>query len=174
MIASWRTSTLGERATAARHDDDDDEDEARYEVWVIDQSNTKDDDGNGTLDSGGTLYVYQGDDLSGYQAASAVPEVLDLGGAARDLCLTQTGTAPVRPHMFFFNGGRSHAVIVVGSGTCCYEYGDKSARSRLTREQAMRPFLQRSDVHRCKSKRGCLKALHHYEPYFHHWITRPQ
>src|SRR5688572_32236853 len=95
-------------ATAARPADDDD---GGYEVWVIDQSNTKDEDGNGTLDSGGTLYIYQGDELNGDDAASAVPTVLDLGGAARNLCLAQTGTAPVRPHMFFFNGGRSHAVI---------------------------------------------------------------
>jgi hypothetical protein len=99
---------LGAGVTGAR---DEDEDEAGYEVWVIDQSNTKDEDGNGTLDSGGTLYIYQGNDLSSKNAASAVPEVFDLGGAARDLCLAQTGTAPTRPHMFFFNGGRTHAVI---------------------------------------------------------------
>ncbi|MDQ3667636.1 MAG: hypothetical protein M3410_13885 [Acidobacteriota bacterium] len=98
-------------ATAARNNDDDDEDDGGYEVWVIDPSNTRDEDGNGTLDSGGTLYIYQGDDLSGKHAASAVPEVVDLGGAARDLCLAQTGTAPTRPHMFFFNAGRTHAAI---------------------------------------------------------------
>src|SRR5262245_51885307 len=60
------------------------------EVWVLDQSNTFDDDGlglqpGGPTDSGGTLYVYQGDDLAGADASSAVPEVIDLGGAARDL-----------------------------------------------------------------------------------------
>lgn len=110
-------AALGVGATAARHDDDDDEDDSRYEVWVIDQSNTKDDDGNGSLDSGGTLYVYEGRDLIRDNPASAAPELIDLGGAARDLCLSQTGTVPVRPHMFFFNGGRSHAVIAfVGSG----------------------------------------------------------
>jgi hypothetical protein len=97
---------VGARATKPYDVDGD-----AYEVWVIDQSNTKDEDGNGTLDSGGTLYIYQGGDLTGDDAASAVPEVLDLGGAARDLCLAQTGTAPVRPHMFFFNGGRTHAAI---------------------------------------------------------------
>ena len=85
--------------------------DAGYEVWVIDQSNTKDEDNNGTMDSGGTLYIYQGDDLEGNDAPLAVPETVDLGGAARNLCLAQTGTAPVRPHMFFFNGGRTHAVI---------------------------------------------------------------
>jgi hypothetical protein len=99
---------FGGGATAALPDDVEEDD---YEVWVIDQSNTKDEDGNGTLDSGGTLYIYQGDDLTGDDAASAVSTVLDLGGAARNLCLAQTGTAPVRPHMFFFNGRGSHAVI---------------------------------------------------------------
>jgi hypothetical protein len=48
---------FGAAATTARPDDDD----AAYEVWVIDQSNTKDEDGNGTLDSCGTLYINKGD-----------------------------------------------------------------------------------------------------------------
>jgi DNA-binding beta-propeller fold protein YncE len=100
-------AVLGRGVGAARPDGAED----GYEVWLIDQSNTKDEDGNGTPDSGGHLYVYQGDDLSGADAASAVPEVIDLGGAARDLCVAQTGTAPVRPHMFFFNGARTHAVV---------------------------------------------------------------
>ncbi len=100
---------FGGGAIASRPDDV--EEDGDYEVWVIDQSNTKDEDGNGTLDSGGTLYIYQRDDLTGNDAASAVPIALDLGGAARNLCLAQTGTAPVRPHMFFFNGRGSHAVI---------------------------------------------------------------
>jgi DNA-binding beta-propeller fold protein YncE len=69
-----------------------------YEVWVIDQSDT-------TPDGGGTLYIYQGDQLNGRDAAAAVPEVIDLGGAARDVCLAQTGSAPRRPHMLMFNGG---------------------------------------------------------------------
>jgi hypothetical protein len=77
---------------------------AKYEVWLIDQSDT-------TADGGGTLYVYRGHDLEGAAAATAVPEVVDLGGAARDLCLGQTGTAPRRPHMFFFSPSRTHAAI---------------------------------------------------------------
>ena len=80
------------------------EDGVNYEVWVIDQSDT-------TADGGGTLYIYQGDALEGSDAASAAPEVVDLGGAARDLCLAQTGTAPRRPHMFFFSPSKTHAAV---------------------------------------------------------------
>ena len=79
-------------------------DEAAYEVWAIDQSDT-------AADGGGTLYIYQGDELSGQDAATAVPEVIDLGGAARSLCIAQTGSAPRRPHMTMFNVSHSHAII---------------------------------------------------------------
>ena len=100
--------------TAPAYDENDTVD---YEVWAIDQSNSRDEDGNGTLDSGGTLYAYNGADLLGEQASAAVPTIVDLGGAARDLCVAQTGTAPVRPHMFTFNASRSHAIIsFVGTG----------------------------------------------------------
>jgi DNA-binding beta-propeller fold protein YncE len=78
--------------------------DADYEVWVIDQSDT-------TPDGGGTLHIYQGHDLEGRDAALAVPEALDLGGAARDLCIARTGTAPRRPHMFFFSPSRTHAAV---------------------------------------------------------------
>src|SRR3990172_1122395 len=79
-------------------------DEAAYEVWVVDQSDT-------TADGGGTLYIYRGDTLTGQDAAIAVPEMIDLGGAARSLCLAQTGTAPRRPHIILFNAAHSHAVL---------------------------------------------------------------
>ena len=69
---------FGGGATAARPDDV--EEDGDYEVWVIDQSNTKDEDGNGTLDSGGTLYIYQGDDLTGDDAALAAPTAIDPAG----------------------------------------------------------------------------------------------
>src|SRR5688572_28129111 len=88
-----------------------------FEVWTIDQSNTRDEDGNGTLDTGGTLYIYQGENLNGQNAASAVPQVIDLGGAARDLAVAQTGTPLIRPHMMTFNSTHSHAIIAcVASG----------------------------------------------------------
>jgi len=75
------------------------------EIWVIDQSDTR-------PDGGGTLYIYDGDELVGRKAAEAQLEVIDLGGAARDLCLSQTGSAPRRPHMLMFNEeGHSHAII---------------------------------------------------------------
>jgi DNA-binding beta-propeller fold protein YncE len=81
-----------------------------YEVWVIDQSDT-------TPDGGGTLSIYSGDALAGPDPARVVPEVIDLGGAARDLCLAQTGTAPRRPHLLRFNAAQTHAIIAfAGTG----------------------------------------------------------
>ena len=75
-----------------------------HEAWIIDQSDT-------TADGGGTLYIYQGADLAGPTAGQAPPEVIDLGGAARALCLAQTGTAPRRPHMLAFNATHSRAIL---------------------------------------------------------------
>ncbi len=81
-----------------------------YEVWAVDQSNT-----NGTT-SGGTIHVYDGHSLEGRDASDARAERIDLG-AAGGLCVAQTGTAPVRPHMLFFNTAESHAVVAfVASG----------------------------------------------------------
>jgi hypothetical protein len=85
--------------------------ERGHEVWAVDQSNT-----NGTT-SGGAVYVYDGRELEGRRAGDATPERIDLGGAARELCLAQTGSEPVRPHMLLFNAARSHAVLsFVASG----------------------------------------------------------
>lgn len=82
-----------------------------HEVWAVDQSNT-----NGTT-SGGTLYVYDGKALHGRKAGEARPERIDLGAAAKDLCMAETGSAPVRPHMLLFNSSRSHGVLsFVASG----------------------------------------------------------
>jgi sugar lactone lactonase YvrE len=75
-----------------------------YEVWIMDQSDTR-------PDGGGTLYVYDGNDLEGNHAEEAEPKVYDLGGEARDFCLERTGTAPRRPHMMFFNKDHTHAII---------------------------------------------------------------
>ena len=94
-------ATVGIAAQSAAADDDDDR---RHEVWAIDQSDT-------TPDGGGTLYIYAGGMLAGRSAPSGPAEVIDLGGAARSLCLAQTGSAPRRPHMLMFNEGQSHAII---------------------------------------------------------------
>ena len=75
-----------------------------HEVWVVDQADT-------TADGGGTVHIFQGAHLSGPAAAQAPREVVDLGGAARSLCLAQTGTAPRRPHMLLFNATHSRAVL---------------------------------------------------------------
>lgn len=72
-----------------------------YEVWTIDQSDTR-------PDGGGSLYVYDGKELA-EDPSGAGAEKVDLGGAAREMCLAQTGSAPRRPHMIVFNGGNSSA-----------------------------------------------------------------
>jgi DNA-binding beta-propeller fold protein YncE len=92
-----------------------------FEVWAMDQSNTRDENANGSVldsvDSGGTLYIYRGAELQGRKADQASPEVIDLGGAVRDFSVAQTGTAPIRPHMMDFNSTHSHAIIsFVASG----------------------------------------------------------
>jgi DNA-binding beta-propeller fold protein YncE len=87
------------------------DEEGGFEVWAVDQSNTP-----GTT-SGGTLYVYPGDALAGADAGAAAPERFDLGSATTSLCVAQTGSAPVRPHMILFNPAHSHAVLAfVASG----------------------------------------------------------
>ena len=86
-------------------------DEAGFEVWAVDQSNT-----TGTT-RGGAIHVYEGSSLAGAAAAGAESERIDLGAAASALCLARTGTAPVRPHMLFFNTGQTHGVLsFVASG----------------------------------------------------------
>jgi DNA-binding beta-propeller fold protein YncE len=82
-------------------------DEAPFEVWAIDQSNT--------TTGGGTLYIYDGPSLAGQGAAS--PEVVDLGQGAEGFCVAKTGTVPTRPHMLMFSPGDAHAILsYVASG----------------------------------------------------------
>lgn len=80
-------------ARASRH-------QGGHEVWAVDQSNT-----NGKQ-SGGTLYIYDGARLT-----SRAPERIDLGAATEELCLRETGSAPVRPHMLLFSPRQSHAIL---------------------------------------------------------------
>jgi hypothetical protein len=86
--------------------------ETPYEVWGIDQSNSF------GKTFGGTLYIYDGQDLErGRRAAEAVPEQIDLSLEAATLCFAKTGDNPVRPHMMAMNASQSHAIIsFVASG----------------------------------------------------------
>jgi DNA-binding beta-propeller fold protein YncE len=84
----------------------------RYEVWIVDQSDTR------GLDYGGTLYVFSGADLRGPASSSAKPaSVIDLGGQTSAMCRDRTGASPVRPHMVLFNREQTHATLAfVASG----------------------------------------------------------
>ena len=84
---------------------------------MIDQSNTYDADVNGSLDSGGTLYIFDGNALAGKTAQKAKPEVIDLGGALSKWVVQQTGSAPIRSHYVTFNATGTQAIIAfVGTG----------------------------------------------------------
>lgn len=76
----------------------------QYEIWVLDQSDT-------TPDGGGTAYIYDGEELHGHDASYAIPEIIDFGESSRTLCIAQTGSAPRRPHMMFFNKAQTHGII---------------------------------------------------------------
>jgi hypothetical protein len=81
----------------------------RYEVWVVDQSDSR------GKDHGGTIYVYAGEALSGGKPAPAA--TVDLGAETSALCRERTGANPVRPHMVLFNKEHSHASLAfVASG----------------------------------------------------------
>lgn len=84
----------------------------KFEIWAIDQSNSP------GLTYGGTVYIYDGHTLeSGRNPAGAVPERINLAGAAASMCLARTGANPVRPHMIAFNTSQTHAIIsFVASG----------------------------------------------------------
>ncbi len=101
LLAAAFTSVLISGAQAA----------LKHEIWLLDQTNTYDSDNNGSLDSGGVLYIYQGDDFAGTNVPNPTPEVIDLGGTISANVKTATGTAPVRPHYISFNPTGTHAVI---------------------------------------------------------------
>jgi hypothetical protein len=81
-------------------------------VWAIDQSNSP------GKTFGGTLYIYQGNELErGHLGAAATPEKIDLGAAAASLCLARTGANPVRAHMIAINASQNRAIVsFVASG----------------------------------------------------------
>ena len=86
--------------------------ESKYEVWSIDQYNSA------GKTYGGTLYIYDGAELErGHASANAVPEKVDLSGAAAAMCLAKTGAYPVRPHMLAINARQNRAIVsFVASG----------------------------------------------------------
>ena len=78
----------------------------RYEVWVVDQSNS-----NGKT-YGGAIHVFDGAALNGRPAAGLPPIArVDLADATATLCFDRTGANPVRPHMLFFNATDEYAVL---------------------------------------------------------------
>lgn len=83
-----------------------------YEVWLVDQSNSR------GLTYGGAIHIFNGRDLEKVGAGANAPaEVIDLAGATTALCLSATGVAPVRPHMIVFNKANTHAALAfVASG----------------------------------------------------------
>lgn len=78
---------------------------------MIDQSNTYNSDATPGLDSGGTLYIFDGNALAGNAASKAKPQVIDLGGAIAEWVRSRTASAPVRPHYITFNASSTHAII---------------------------------------------------------------
>lgn len=96
-----------------------------YEVWLVDQS---DSDPEGRR--GGRIHIFAGSDLEGDPRGAAARETVDLAGATADLCTSETGAAPVRPHMLLFNEEGTHgALAFVGSGHVVIL--DAAARSPL-------------------------------------------
>lgn len=83
-----------------------------YEVWLVDQSNSF------GLNYGGYVHIWDGARLEGKAASKAEPaDILDLGAETAALCLANTGSNPVRPHMLFFNSTHSHGILAfVASG----------------------------------------------------------
>jgi hypothetical protein len=103
----WAVAVMGLSVAAGHVEADADKD---FEVWAIDQSDSP----GATF--GGTLYIYHGQDLI-KASGTAVPEVIDLGGAVSALCLAETGANPVRPHIVLFNSTHTHAILAfVASG----------------------------------------------------------
>ncbi|MGH2451390.1 MAG: YncE family protein [Candidatus Limnocylindria bacterium] len=74
-------------------------DPGSFEVWAIDQSGTA-----------GRLYIYDGGALTA-NAATAIPETIDLATAVAPLCVSQTGSSPTRAHMLLFSPTFSHAIL---------------------------------------------------------------
>jgi hypothetical protein len=83
-----------------------------YEVWIVDQSDTR------GQKHGGTLYIFAAAALRSEPVSSAkATAVVDLAADTAALCRAKTGADPVRPHMILFNKAHTHAVLAfVASG----------------------------------------------------------
>jgi len=87
-----------------------DDSDPRYEVWVVDQSNST------GLAHGGTIHIF-GDTALELAGATVPPAKIDLGAATASMCMSSTGAQPVRPHTVAFNATGTHAVVAfVASG----------------------------------------------------------
>lgn len=71
------------------------------EVWLIDQSDTFSSQGDGQLDSGGTIHVYKN---------TIHESKIDLGQFA-EWIFEETGAYPKRPHYVEFNTCKTHAIV---------------------------------------------------------------
>lgn len=96
--------------------------QAAYEVWAIDQSDS-------SKDGGGTLYIYDGAALTA-DAKSAKAETVDLGGKFAEACKDVPGGYPKRPHMIFFSKDGKYALLsYVASGHVVFM--DAAARAPI-------------------------------------------
>lgn len=80
-----------------------------YEVWVTDQSDTG-------KDSGGLLYIYEGEKLAANPSQAKPSLTIDLAGEINTFCQEATKKAVRRPHMLFFTKDQSHAILSFLSG----------------------------------------------------------
>ena len=108
MKSSWRLAAallsmalvgmLAYGRVSARHRE-------AFEVWVTEQSGTA-----------GKLYIFNGDDLVD-EPSTAVPEIVDLGGAVSARCAADTMSTPTRAHIVLFNASNTVAILAyVASG----------------------------------------------------------
>ena len=80
-----------------------------YEVWITDQSDTG-------KESGGYLYIYDGDKLAADPANAKPAVTIDFSGEINKLCEDATKKPVRRPHMLFFTTDQSHVIVSFLSG----------------------------------------------------------
>jgi DNA-binding beta-propeller fold protein YncE len=95
-----------------------------HEVWAIDQSNSP------GKTFGGRIFIWEGQEIESHPERARA-QMIDLSTTVSDLCVTQTGAVPVRPHMLAFNAAQTHAIIsFVASGHVVFL--DAETRTPLT------------------------------------------